>query len=528
MTDTIALRTMNSNIKASYTVYAQNDWTSEPVVILDPNSLAEDGTFALVSHSFSKGKSGTLFFAYGVSNAGSDWLTIKVLALHADGTVEHLKDCLELVNFSNISDSSTADTLRLRHAKSAGTENPGYLLSTDVSQDGSYLVVCIKFGFGHMVLPSGMTHVQTFLATTSNTNRLIMHKVVDNISCHANILAESTTWIEVIPEADDVVSSAHTIRNDLIAGVYLKDASDTVRLHKQSGEFVQNVDLPSIGTVKISCKRDSPELFFKLVSFLHPGSIYHHTNFVSPCDGSWFSPDDYETKQVWYQCFWCPRRTSNARGHPNIPERLRGFNRSLTPYFSPGRIVFIQHFNGLLALPSLRGGGEYGKTWHDAGTREQKQNVFDDFQCAAEYLISEGYTIPSKIATHGGSNGGLLVAACANQRPDLFKCAVAVVGVMDMLRFHKFTIEDFEYIYKYSPLRIVPSFEAQSPGLDNNHGGYPAMLLKMANHDDRVVPLHSYKFIAGQGEGKPTTKMLKETSHVYAFMAWALGAKFVQ
>ncbi|KAF0683523.1 Aste57867_24380 [Aphanomyces stellatus] len=219
----------------------------------------------------------------------------------------------------------------------------------------------------------------------------------------------------------------------------------------------------------------------------------------------------------------------------------------------------------MLALPTLRGGGEYGKAWHQAGTFGNKQNVFDDFQGAAEYLIKEGYTNSSKIAIHGGSNGGLLVAACANQRPDLFRAAVGAVGVMDMLRFHKFTVghgwctdygnpdekDAFEYISKYSPLHNVPSFEAKSVGIENDHGGFPALLLTTGDHDDRVVPLHSLKLIAevqhklgshpsqknpllirietkaGHGAGKPTSKVLAEAADVYAYIGWALGATFV-
>ncbi|RLO09365.1 hypothetical protein DYB28_000915, partial [Aphanomyces astaci] len=644
----------NDGLQNQSVLYVQDSLTSEPKVLLDPNTLAEDGTAALGEFSFSEGKadSGILYLSYGVSKGGSDWETVKVLALTADGTIEHLEDTLEWVKVSYLSWThddkgffygrypAPKTFATAAEQKSAGTETdlntnhqiwyhkigtpqaddkfvfsfpeaPKYYVYAKVSDDGKYLLLRVKDGciVANMVFVAEISAVLAFLATTDNQSSVRVHRVVNNMDFQYlylinngpefyfvtnldaprkrivkvdNILSDTIVWTEVIPEGSDVLSSAHAVRNDLLVVEYLKDASDTIRLYTQSGEFIRNIALPSIGTVGVSCKRDSPELFFKFISFLYPGTIYRE-DLTDPSTSSpavfreatvpGFSPEDFEAKQVWYPSkdgtqipmFLVSKKNLARNGDtPTYLYGYGGFNISLTPSFSASRIIFVQHFNGLLALPSLRGGGEYGKAWHQAGTLGNKQNVFDDFQGAAEYLIKEGYTNSSKIAIHGGSNGGLLVAACANQRPDLFRCAVGAVGVMDMLRFHKFTVghgwttdygnpdkaEDFEFISKYSPLHNVPSFEAKSTGLANDHGGFPAYLLTTGDHDDRVVPLHSLKLIAevqhklghhssqtnpllirvetnaGHGAGKPTSKVLQEAADVYTYMGWALGAKF--
>ncbi|RHZ18326.1 hypothetical protein DYB37_004127 [Aphanomyces astaci] len=645
----------NDGLQNQSVLYVQDTLTSEPKVLLDPNTLAEDGTAALGTYNFSEGKSanGILYFGYGVSKGGSDWQTLKLIAIHADGTVEHLQDTVEWVKFSGVEFTHDDGFFYGRYpvpksresgadGKTAGTEtdlnenpaiyyhkigtpqtddkfvfsypqNPKYYLSASLSDDGKYLQIYVIDGCkdANILLIADLAEAQAFIATSSGDQTSIpVREVVSNMdfSYHYllnngpefyfvtnldaprkrivkvdNILSDTIVWTEVIPEGSDVLSSAHAVRNDLLVVEYLKDASDTIRLYTQSGEFIRNIALPSIGTVGVSCKRDSPELFFKFISFLYPGTIYRE-DLTDPSTSSpavfreatvpGFSPEDFEAKQVWYPSkdgtqipmFLVSKKNLARNG--DTPTYLYGYggvNISLTPSFSASRIIFVQHFNGLLALPSLRGGGEYGKAWHQAGTLGNKQNVFDDFQGAAEYLIKEGYTNSSKIAIHGGSNGGLLVAACANQRPDLFRCAVGAVGVMDMLRFHKFTIghgwttdygnpdkaEDFEFISKYSPLHNVPSFEAKSTGLANDHGGFPAYLLTTGDHDDRVVPLHSLKLIAevqhklghhssqtnpllirvetnaGHGAGKPTSKILQEAADVYTYIGWALGATFV-
>ncbi|OQS07225.1 prolyl endopeptidase [Thraustotheca clavata] len=645
----------NDGLQNQAVLYMQDSLTSEPTVLLDPNTLAEDGTSALSGRSFSEAKtdSGMLYFAYGVSKGGSDWQTVNVLAIHSDGTIKHLDDTLEWVKFSSFawthddkgffySRYPTPKTLKgAGEDKSHGTETdlnenqqiwyhrigtpqsedrlvfaypekPKYYLGSEVSEDGQYLLVTISDGCknANMVHIAPISDFESFLLTDDVD--LQFHKLVDNMDFSYNYLfnndkelffltnlnaprnrvvkvtdytAQELVWEEVIPEPEGtiVLEAALPVRQDMLICTFMKDASSLVSIYTQSGEYVRDIVLPSIGSASVSCKRTSPELFFYFTSFLYPGTIYRE-DLTDPSTSTptvfrestvpGFSPEGFEAKQVWYTSkdgtpipmFLISKDLPRDGNNPVYLYGYGGFNISLTPYFSAARTVFMQHFNGIIALPSLRGGGEYGEEWHQAGTFGNKQNVFDDFHSAAEYLIAEGYTKPSKIAIHGGSNGGLLVAAAANQRPDLFGCAVGAVGVMDMLRFHKFTVghgwttdygnpdepEAFEYLIKYSPVHNVPSFEDHpvSPLLENGHGGYPATLLTTGDHDDRVVPLHSLKLIAelqyrlgshpnqknpllirietkaGHGAGKPTKKILEEAADVYAYMGWALGATF--
>ncbi|KAI9917523.1 hypothetical protein PsorP6_013094 [Peronosclerospora sorghi] len=424
-----------------------------------------------------------------------------------------------------------------------------------------------------------------YFKTNANAprERVVRTKVNDNDKA-------AQVWEEVIPEQPDaiVIEGVHPVAPNLLVVQLLKDVHHELHVYNLDGEFQFEIPLPSIGTVAVASKRTESELFYHFISFLYPGSIFRMdfaatgaTTSVAPEAHLFretkvkdFEASHFKATQVFYPSkdgtkipmFLVKRKDAPKSGHlPVYLYGYGGFNISLTPGFSVSRLVFIQHFNGMLALPNLRGGGEYGEQWHQAGMVHKKQNVFDDFHAAAEYLIQEGYTNADKIAIHGGSNGGLLVAAASNQRPDLYRCVVGAVGVMDMLRFHKFTIghawrseygnpdvaEDFHYLRQYSPLHNVP--HADSPVLQAlaPRGGFPSVLLTTGDHDDRVVPLHSYKFIAelqyqlgrsemqtnpllirietkaGHGAGKPTTKIIEETSEVFAFIAWNLGAPFV-
>ncbi|OQR94481.1 prolyl endopeptidase [Achlya hypogyna] len=639
----------NDGLQNQAVLYMQDSLTSEPTVLLDPNTLAEDGTAALSGRSFSMAEtdSGMLYFAYGVSKGGSDWQTVKVLAIHPNGTIEHLADTLEWVKFSRF--AWTRDDAGFFYSrypapktfegaaddKSHGTETdlnenqeiwyhrlntpqsedrqvfaypekPKYYLSAEVTDDGALLLVTISDGCKN----ANMLYVAPVAPFVAGGD-LSFTKLVDNMDFSYDCLlnngnellfltnrdaprnrvirvvdytAAEPVWEEVLPEPEGavVLESALPIRDDLLVCTFMKDASSLVRLYTQTGSVVRDIALPSVGSAGVSCKRTSAELFVYFTSFLYPGTIYRE-DLTDPATSApsvfrestvpGFSPEDFEAKQVWYKSkdgtpipmFVVAKKNLPRNGaNPVYLYGYGGFNVSLTPYFSAARIVFMQHFNGILALPTLRGGGEYGEEWHQAGTFGNKQNVFDDFHGAAEFMIAEGYTSPAKIAIHGGSNGGLLVAAAANQRPDLFGCAVGAVGVMDMLRFHKFTVghgwttdygnpdepEAFEYLIKYSPVHNVPSFETHGDRLRNGHGGYPATLLTTGDHDDRVVPLHSLKLIAelqhqlghhpaqknpllirvetkaGHGAGKPTKKILEEAADIYAYMGWALGATF--
>ena len=365
----------------------------------------------------------------------------------------------------------------------------------------------------------------------------------------------------IIPEREEVLVSAEVAGGRIVCE-YMKDATNRLYVYTTGGSFVHEVDLPGPGTIAgFEGKKDENEAFFAFTSFTYPSTVFvydilNNTSkvfFDSELD---FDPAKYESKQVFYTSkdgtkvpmFIVHKAGLNLDGNnPVYLYGYGGFNVSLTPVFSVSRLLFIEQ-GGVFAMPNLRGGGEYGEAWHRAGTKLQKQNVFDDFIAAAEYLIAEKYTQPEKIAIAGGSNGGLLVGACMTQRPDLFAVALPAVGVMDMLRFHKFTIgwawtedygssEDsvqFQYLLGYSPLHNL------KPGTC-----YPATLVTTADHDDRVVPAHSFKFAAtlqehqscnnpalirietnaGHGAGKPVSKMIDEATDIWSFTMYNLGMK---
>lgn len=370
---------------------------------------------------------------------------------------------------------------------------------------------------------------------------------------------ERTAWKVLIPESKDTLQTVRAIHHQLIA-LYMQDAKTAAKLYSTDGKFIRDFDLPGIGTAAgFTGKEKDDETFFAFTSFTSPSTIYRYdmasgqtTVFRQPKVN--FDPTRYETKQVFYKSkdgttvpmFIVHRKGMELNGNnPTLLYGYGGFNISLTPAFSSSILVWLE-MGGVYAQPNLRGGGEYGEEWHQAGTKHHKQNVFDDFISAGEFLISQKVTRPEKLAISGGSNGGLLVGACLTQRPDLFGAALPAVGVMDMLRFQKFTIgwawtsdygssdnpEDFKALYKYSPLHNI------KPGTH-----YPATLITTADHDDRVVPAHSFKFAAtlqaaqagpnpvlirietkaGHGAGKPTSKIIEEAADRYAFLVKNLG-----
>jgi prolyl oligopeptidase len=367
-------------------------------------------------------------------------------------------------------------------------------------------------------------------------------------------------WKTIIPEGKDLLEGVVTAGGDLIAS-YLVDASTRLRHYDLKGNLKKEIELPGIGTASTSgCKANESVIAYTYVSFTEPGKIKFY-DLKNQQQQDWgakpnykFDPTQFETKQVFYTSkdgtkvpmFIMHKKGIKLDGNnPTLLYGYGGFNINLTPSFSVSRVMFLER-GGVYAIANLRGGGEYGEEWHQAGMLNKKQNVFDDFIAAAEYLIAEKYTNKNKLAINGGSNGGLLVGACMTQRPELFKVAIPAVGVLDMLRYHKFTIgwgwaveygssdnkEQFEYILKYSPLHNV-----------KDSVSYPATLIMTADHDDRVVPAHSFKFAAtlqekpvsvdkpiliridtkaGHGAGKPTTKLIEDATDMYAFVLWNL------
>ena len=375
---------------------------------------------------------------------------------------------------------------------------------------------------------------------------------------------ERENWREVIPQAAETLEGVSLVGDRFIAQ-YLKDAHAQVKVFALDGQFEREVELPGVGSAwGFGGKRTDKETFYMFTSFTAPGTIYRYdvttgksAVFRQPKVA--FNPNDYETKQVFYHSkdgtrmpmFIVHKKGLKLNGkNPTHLTGYGGFRISITPGFSPENIVWLE-MGGVLAVPNLRGGGEYGEEWHNAGRKANKQNVFDDFIAAAEWLIKNKYTSSAKLAISGGSNGGLLVGACLTQRPDLFAAVLPAVGVLDMLRFHKFTVgwgwvsdygspddpEDFKVLYAYSPLHNL------KPGTK-----YPATLITTGDHDDRVAPAHSFKFAAalqaaqgggkpvlirietraGHGAGKPTAKIIEEIADKWAFVTRVLGMRVPQ
>ena len=373
---------------------------------------------------------------------------------------------------------------------------------------------------------------------------------------------ELADWKELIPESQSTLSGASIIGGRLVL-TYMQDASEHAFVYSLDGQALHEVKLPTLGSVSFSGDKDDKETFYTFTSFTYPATIFKYDLeantselFLAPKVA--FTPDDYVTEQVFYTSkdgaripmFITYQKGLQKTGtNPTLLYGYGGFNISMTPSFSIARLLLIEN-GGIYAQAILRGGGEYGEEWHQAGTKLNKQNVFDDCIAAAEYLIAEKYTSSEKLAVNGGSNGGLLVGAVVNRRPDLFKAAIPQVGVMDMLRYHTFTIgwnwasdygtsadneEMFKYLHAYSPLHNIR----------NDGTSYPAILVTTADHDDRVVPAHSFKYAAtlqasdtgaapklirietkaGHGSGKPIAKVIDESTDIYSFLMYNLNIR---
>ncbi|OCT78208.1 prolyl endopeptidase [Xenopus laevis] len=480
-------------------------------------------------------------------------------------------------------------------------EEPKWMGGAEVTDDGQYVLLSIREGCD----PVNRLWYCKLDKNTGITGTLPWVKLIDNFEAEYDYITnegtvftfktnrnapnyklinidfnnpKETNWKALVPEHQkDVLEWASCVHKKFLVLCYLHDVKNILHLHVlASGSHLKTFPLDVGSVVGYSGQKKDSEIFYQFTSFLSPGIVFHcdltkeelNPTVFREVLVKGFDPSDYQTIQVFYPSkdgTMIPMFIVHKKGitldnsHPAFLYGYGGFNISITPSYSVSRLIFVRHLGGILAVANIRGGGEYGETWHKAAILGNKQNCFDDFQCAAEYLVKEGYSSANKITINGGSNGGLLVAACVNQRPDLFGCAIAQVGVMDMLKFHKFTIghawttdygcsdkkEHFDWLIKYSPLHNI-----KVPEKDGIQ--YPSMLLLTADHDDRVVPLHSLKFIAtlqhivgrspnqtnpllihvdtkaGHGAGKPTAKVIEEVSDMFAFIAQCLGFQWTK
>jgi prolyl oligopeptidase len=587
----------------------QNVWfwtdsvSGTPKVLLDPNTLSKDGTVAISGLSVSHdGK----LLAYSISGAGSDWQEWHVRDV-ATGT--DLSDDLKWVKFSGASWSAdnkgifysryeepnqatmmkATNYFQKLYFHKLGTpqsedvlvyetpDHKDWQFHGHVTDDGHYLIISISEGTD----PKNRVYYKDLTAANAPVVKLLdafdaSYGFIDNDgpvfwfqtnlnSPRSKVIAINTTkpevanWKTIIPEGKDALDGVNVVANQFIAS-YLKDAHSDIRLYDLKGKFLRNVELPGLGTAGgFGGKRTDKETFYSYTSFTSPTTIYRYDLTQSKSTVYRqakvdFDPTQFETKQVFYTSkdgtkvpmFITAKKGIKLDGtNPTYLYGYGGFDISLAPSFSVANLVWME-MGGVYAQANLRGGGEYGEEWHLAGTKLRKQNVFDDFIAAAEWLIANKYTSTPKLAIGGRSNGGLLVGACVTQRPDLFGATLPGVGVMDMLRFHQFTIgwawksdygssenpEEFQAIYKYSPLHNLKA------GVK-----YPPTLIVTADHDDRVYPAHSFKFAAtmqedqaadapvlirietraGHGAGKPITKSIEELTDEFAFLVANLG-----
>jgi len=588
----------NDGLQNQSVVYTMPALDGQMSVLIDPNKLTADGTMALQGVEVSEDGR---YVAYGLSEAGSDWQSYRVRDVQ---TGQDAPDVLKWIKFSNASwtkDSRGFFYSRYDEPKdqnmlsSINYFQKLYYHRLDTPQSQDELVYKRddqkEWGFGAGVSEDGHFLIISISKGTERKNRVYYKdlqakdaKVVellddfdaeydfvgndgttfwfktDNNAPRGRLIAIDTNkpqrqnWKEIIPQGKESMLGV-TVVDDKFIVSYLKDAYSRVRVYKLDGGFIRDVDLPGIGTAGgFGGKRRDKETFYSYASFATPATIYRYdietgksTVFKKPKVD--INPDDYVTRQVFYTSkdgtqipmFITHRKDLKLNGqNPTYLYGYGGFNIPITPSFSPSNLVWME-MGGVYAVANLRGGGEYGKEWHDAGRLHKKQNVFDDFIAAGEWLVTNNYTSKQKLAIGGASNGGLLIGATITQRPDLFAAALPAVGVMDMLRFHKFTIgwgwtsdygspdnpDDFKVLRAYSPLHNV------KPGTN-----YPATLITTGDHDDRVVPAHSFKFAAamqeadagknpvlirietraGHGAGKPTTKIIEEQADRWAFL----------
>ena len=592
----------NDGLQNQSVLYRTNNLDEEAEVFLDPNALSEDGTVALTGTYFSNdGK----YLAYTISRSGSDWTEIYVMDAK---TKELLPDHIEWAKFTGAAwcgdgfyysayprpeagkEYSSTNEYHSIYYHKLGTDqsqdklvfrddkNPLHFHYVDVPEDESMLILYVSGqGLGNAVKVKDLKTqgAQWLTIEPSQDYEISVLDIIDGtmyISTNygapryrlmtASIKApQRDNWKELIPEGEGVLSGVNFADDQLIL-TYNIDASSRPFVYTREGKLVREMQLPTYGSTSISSSKKHNEVFYAFTSFTYPTAIYRYnlksgqSELYKSVEIDGFDMDDYVTEQIFYPSndgtkipmFITYKKGLELNGkNPVYLYGYGGFNISLNPGFAAQRIVWLEN-GGIYAQVNLRGGGEYGEEWHLAGTKMNKLNVFNDFIAAAEYMINNNYTSKELIAIEGGSNGGLLVGACVNMRPDLFKVAIPRVGVMDMMRYHLFTIgwnwapdygtsadskEMAQYLLDYSPIHNI----------SNEGTPYPAILVTTADHDDRVVPAHSFKYAAtlqaantgkapkliridskaGHGAGKPIAKVIDEHADIYSFVFYNLG-----
>jgi prolyl oligopeptidase len=594
--------TKNDGLQNQSVLYVQDGLVAEPRLLLDPNLLSTDGTVALTNQAYSKDGNR---LAYGLSGSGSDWQEIKIRDIE---TGKDYDEALKWCKFSSIAWTLDHKGFYYNRFPEEGTVPPEdqnnysrvyyHVLGTSQSQDKLIYERPDEkeLGFASLITEDGKYLMLYVYHGTDTQNRIYYRptesdgpfiKLLDDADANytpidndgpifyfhtdldaprGRIIAidtnrpERKNWKEIVPQSAEVISFVAMVNNQFVIA-YMHDAHHQLKVYQPNGAYVRDIELPTLGTISnLSGKRQDTEMFVEFISYLFPATIYRYDFKADKLNvfrrpEIKFDPSSYETKQVFYPSkdgtpvpmFITHKKSLQLNGaNPALLYGYGGFSVSITPSFSVSWLLWMEH-GGVLAVPSLRGGNEYGEEWHKAGMLEKKQNVFNDFIAAAEWLIANGYTSSQRLAINGGSNGGLLVAACMTQRPDLYGAVVCAVPVIDMLRYHKFTVgrywtgeygnaeknaDHFKFLYAYSPLHNVKSGVA-----------YPPTLITSADTDDRVVPSHAKKFAAtlqaaqtgenpilirietkaGHGAGKPTTKRIDEAGDIYAFLFKVFG-----
>jgi prolyl oligopeptidase len=593
----------NDGLQNQAVLYTMKSLKDTPRVLLDPNTLAADGTVALADYAVSpNGK----LIAYGTAASGSDWNEWKIRDID---TGKDLEDHLKWVKFSSTAwtrdgkgffysrydEPTEASKLaginhfqklyfhKVGTPQSADTlvyerkDQKEWMFGGDVSDDGRYLIITVSKDtspkyhvyYKDLTRPNSpvvelINAFESSYEFVDNVGPVFMFKTDKNAPRSRIVSIDtrkpgSANWTEIVAESAETMVDASIVNKQLVVE-YLSDARSMVKLFDLKGQFVREIALPGIGSASgFGGKRGDSETFYSFTGYTNPSTIYRldmktgkSSVFRQPKVD--FDPAAYETRQQFYTSrdgtrvpmFIVSKKGLKLDGsNPTYLYGYGGFNASMTPAFSVANLAWME-MGGVYVVANLRGGGEYGEAWHEAGTKLKKQNVFDDFIGAAEWLIANKVTSPAKLAIGGGSNGGLLVGAAMTQRPELFGAAIPMVGVMDMLRFHKFTIgwawtsdygssenaDEFKALVKYSPLHNLKAGSC-----------YPATMITTADHDDRVVPAHSFKFAAaaqaaqaggapiiiridvkaGHGAGKPTTKQIEEVADRWGFLARALN-----